>query len=119
MNPSVEGVVGLDDEAASKLSLEADVELIAFGDAYVRADAPREARLSRAELSHEGRVRRESFGEAQVRGDEGAALGDWQVVRVELDDRLAEREVVNRSQKCSVVEEARAEAKDCLAGFER
>jgi hypothetical protein len=93
---AVEGVVGLDDEAAPQLALEAEVGLVAFGDAERRVEAAREVGAARAELADERRGGREGFGEAQVRGDERAALGRRQVVRVELDDALAEREVVNR-----------------------
>ena len=114
MKAAVEGVVRLDDEAAAQLALEAGVGLIALRNFYARVEAAREVRDARAEVADERRVGGERPGEAEVRVDEGAARGRRQVVRVELDDRAPEREVVESPKECPTVEDSEARAHDRL-----
>ncbi len=49
-------------------------------------------------MSDEWGVGGEGFGEAEVGGDEGAALGDGEGVGVEVDGAFAEGEIVNRAE---------------------
>lgn len=110
--PAVEGVVGFYDEAAPEFSLSPEIELITLRYPEMRVEAAGEVEAAGAELSDEWGVGGECFGETQIRGDEGAALGCGEVVGVEVDGGLAECELFNRAEQCPVEEEAGADAQN-------
>jgi hypothetical protein len=128
MQAAIEGVVHFDDEAACEFALEADVGLIAFGDAQGWIEAAREVRLERRELFDDGRIYGEHVRETEVRGDESATLRRGQQfscdriaerVGIEEDAPRAEREIVQSTKQGAVEEEPRAEADDGLARVKR